>query len=198
MGRIIASTNVTIDGSVCDPTGEEGRPGGGWFGRIGSADHDAFGRAALEEARAAGAFLMGRHTYEFLASRWPDRTGPLAERLGEIDKFVVSATLAGPAWRNTSVLRDDPVPAVAALKRRIDGDIVVPASFRLVRALLDADLVDELRVIVYPFLVGTGEPGYGHLSAAKRLHLLDHRRLGEDLTYAAYRIDPGAEPPADR
>ena len=102
MGRIIASTNVTIDGSVCDPTGEEGRPGGGWFGRIGSADHDAFGRAALEEARAAGAFLMGRHTYEFLASRWPDRTGPLAERLGEIDKFVVSATLAGPAWRNRS------------------------------------------------------------------------------------------------
>ena len=198
MGRIIASTNVTIDGSVRDPTGEEGRPGGGWFGRIGSADREAFGRAALEEARAAGAFLMGRRTYEFLASRWPDRTGPLADRLGEIDKFVVSTTLDGPAWRNTDVLRDDPVPAVATLKRRIDGDIVVPASFRLVRALLEADLVDELRVIFYPFLLGTGESGYGHLAAAKRLHLVDHRRLGENLTSAVYRIDPGAEPPAVR
>ena len=105
MGKIIVSENATVDGGVRDPTGEEGAPGGGWFNQAGPADREAFGRAALEEAIAADAFLMGRRTYEFLASRWPARTGPLADRLNDIPKYVVSATLETPAWNNTTVLR---------------------------------------------------------------------------------------------
>lgn len=198
MGAIIASTNVTVDGAVRDPTGEEGRPGGGWFGRIDPADREAFGRAALAEARSAEAFLMGRHTYRFLAARWPARTGPLADRLREIAKFVVSTRLSDPRWPNTTVLRDDPIPTIARLRKQLAGEIVVPASYRLVRALLAAELVDELRVIVYPFVLGNGDPGIGALPAARGLRLIDHGRLGEQLTYATYRIDPPAVPPTPR
>src|SRR5690348_5110268 len=107
MAKIIVSENVTVDGVVHDPTGEEGTAGGGWFTRVGPADREAFGEAALEEADAAEAFLMGRRTYEFLASRWPARTGPLASRLAGITKYVVSTTLAAPAWDNTTVIRGD-------------------------------------------------------------------------------------------
>ena len=188
MGRIIASTNGTLDGGVGDPTGEEGAARGGWFGRVGPSDREAFGRAALAEAQAADAFLMGRRTYEFLAGRWPARTGPLADRLAEIPKFVVSGTVAEPQWRNTEVIRGEAVPTVTRLRRQIDGEIVVPASFQLVRALLAADLVDEIRVIVYPFLLGSGTPLYGQLPDEKRLHLLDQRRLGDHLLSVAYRI----------
>ena len=158
MTRIIASTNATLDGAVMDPTGEEGTARGGWFARVDPADREAFGQAALREAVAADAFLMGRRTYEFLAARWPARTGALAERLTALPKFVVSATLDRPGWHNTTVLRDDPATAVAALRRRFAGEIVVPASYRLVRALLADQLVDEVRIIVYPVLLGTGGP----------------------------------------
>lgn len=193
MTRIIASTNATLDGAVMDPTGEEGTARGGWFARVDPADREAFGQAALLEAVAADAFLMGRRTYEFLAARWPARTGALAERLTALPKFVVSATLDRPGWHNTTVLRDDPATAVAALRRRFAGEIVVPASYRLVRALLADQLVDEVRIIVYPVLLGTGGPVFGDLAGQLPVRLLDHRTLGEHLTYAAYEVDRTAQ-----
>jgi len=143
MGKIIVSENVTLDGCVGDPTGEEGTARGGWFSRVGPVDREAFGRAALDEALAADAFLMGRRTYEFLSSRWPARTGALADRLNRIPKYVVSATVEEPAWDNTTVLRGDPVTQVVALKDQVGGEIVVPASFELVRSAARAGRARE-------------------------------------------------------
>src|ERR671936_793315 len=154
MGKIVVSENVTLDGVVQDPTGEEGFRHGGWFLRVGSNDREAFAKAALNEALAADAFLMGRRTYEFLASRWPSRTGALADRLNSLPKYVVSSALEHPEWDNTTVLKGAPAVEVPALKQQLHGEIVVPASFRLVRTLIERDLVDELRLLVYPFVLG--------------------------------------------
>src|ERR671936_2418283 len=109
MGKIVVSENVTLDGVVQDPTGEEGFRHGGWFLRVGSKDREAFAKAALDEALAADAFLVGRRTYEFLASRWPSRTGELADRLNSIAKYVVSSTLEHPDWSNSTVITGDTV-----------------------------------------------------------------------------------------
>jgi dihydrofolate reductase len=188
MGRIIVSENNTLDGGVEDPTGEEGAAGGGWFTRVGPRDREAFGQAALAEALAADAFLMGRRTYGFLASRWPGRTGALADRLNRVPKYVVSATLEEAGWSNTTVLAGNAVTRVAALKQQIAGDIVVPASFRLVRALLEHDLVDEVRITVYPVILGTVGPVFGQLRDRVSLHLLATRTLGEHLTQTAYQV----------
>ncbi len=188
MAKIIVSENVTLDGVVQDPTGDEGFEGGGWFGRVTAADREAFGAAALEEALAAEAFLMGRRTYEFLASRWPARTGALAERLNALPKYVVSATLGQAAWHNTTVLGADAAEAATELSRRVDGDIVVPASFQLVRSLFAHDLVDQIRVLVYPVVLGTGARLFAGLPAATSLHLLDSRVLGDHLTRTTYEV----------
>jgi len=188
MGKIIVSENATVDGGVKDPTGEEGTARGGWFGRIGPADREAFGQAALAEALAADAFLMGRHTYGFLSSRWPTRTGALADRLNRIPKYVVSATLDEPAWHNTTVLRGDPVTQVMALKDQIGGEMVVPASFELVRTLFRHGVVDELRVMVFPVILGTGDALFGQLGDAVPLRLLTSRTLGDHLRHSAYEV----------
>jgi dihydrofolate reductase len=188
MGRILVSENVTLDGGVEDPTGEEGAAGGGWFTQVGPRDREAFGQAALAEALAADAFLMGRRTYDFLASRWPGRTGALADRLNRLPKYVVSATMEEAGWSNTTVLAGNAVTRVAALKQQIGGDIVVPASFRLVRALLEHDLVDEVRITVYPVILGTVGPVFGQLRDSVSLHLLATRALGEHLTQTTYQV----------
>lgn len=194
MGTIVVSENVTLDGGVLDPTGEEGAPRGGWFAQAGPSDRESFGQAALEEALAADAFLMGRRTYEFLASRWPTRTGALADRLNSIPKYVVSSTLEERAWNNTAVLNGDPATQVAALKQQVDGEIVVPASFALVRLLFEHDLVDELRIMVYPVILGTGASLFGRLSGTVPLRLLANRTLGDHLTHTAYAIARPASP----
>ena len=188
MGKIIVSENVTLDGCVGDPTGEEGTARGGWFSRVGPVDREAFGRAALDEALAADAFLMGRRTYEFLSSRWPARTGALADRLNRIPKYVVSATVEEPAWDNTTVLRGDPVTQVVALKDQVGGEIVVPASFELVRSLFGHRLVDELRIMAFPVILGTGEALFGPIGDDVPLHLLASRTLGDHLTHTAYEV----------
>jgi dihydrofolate reductase len=192
MGKIIVSENATVDGGVRDPTGEEGTPGGGWFSQAGPADLEAFGRAALEEAVAADAFLMGRRTYEFLAARWPARTGPLADRLNDLPKYVVSATLETPAWNNTTVLAGgDPGAQVTALSQQIEGEIIVPASFQLVRRMLERNLIDELRVMVFPVILGTSESLLGQLADPVSVRLLAQRTLGDHLTYTAYEVVHG-------
>ena len=188
MARVIASENVTVDGVVEDPTGEEGTPGGGWFFRVGPGDREAFGHAALEEAVAADAFVMGRRTYEFLASRWPTRTGALADRLNGIPKYVVSGRFQEPAWRNTTVLRGDVVTHVTTLKREIPGEIVIPASFTLVRSLFQHDLVDELRLIVYPLVLGSGRRLFEHISDSESLRLRDVGRIGDHLVTSSYEV----------
>ena len=185
MGRIIVSENVTLDGVVEDPSGTEGFERGGWIGRIGDRGRDEAAKVALDEALSTEALLVGRRTYEFLGARWPARSGALADRLNSQSKYVVSSTLREPDWNNTTVLAGDAVDAVSKLKEATSGDIVVPASIRLVRTLIEQDLVDELRLMVYPVVLGAGERLFGETSSAMRMRLVDMRTV-DDLAYLTF------------
>jgi dihydrofolate reductase len=186
MGKIVVSENVSLDGVIQDPTGDEGFSRGGWVGRV--ADHPEAGKVLLEETLAAEAELYGRRTYEFLASRWPSRSGGLADRLNEMPKYVVSSTLEDPDWSNTKVLTGDPVEAVTKLKQGIDGEILIPASFQLVRTLLEHDLVDELRLHVFPVVLGAGERLFGETNEEKPMRLVDSRTLDDGVAYLRYEV----------
>jgi dihydrofolate reductase len=173
MGKLVVSENITLDGVVEDPSGDEGFEHGGWVGRI--TDRPAVGRAVLDEALGAAALLLGRRSYAFFAARWPARSGALADRLNGLPKFVVSSTLADPAWNNSTVLAGEVTEAVAQLKQRLDAEIVVLGSARLVRTLLEHDLVDELRLTVFPVVLGTGRRLFGETGAVKPLRLVGAR-----------------------
>jgi dihydrofolate reductase len=187
MGTIIVSQNVTLDGVIQDPAGSEGFKLGGWVGRIGDHGRDEAAKLLLDEARGAEALLLGRRSYEFLAARWPSRSGDLADRLNSLPKYVVSSTLDDPEWNNTTVLGGDAFNEVSKLKQQLDGMIVTPASFQLWHTLLQHDLVDELRLMVYPVVLGAGERLFGENSDAKPMRLVGMRTVGDDLAYLIYR-----------
>jgi dihydrofolate reductase len=184
MGKIVVSENVTLDGVIQDPAGDEGFRAGGWVGLIGNSPQ--LSKLALDEALAAGAFLLGRRSYEWLAARWPSRSGELADRLNSMPKYVVSSTLEHPAWNNTTVLNGDVVKEVAALKQQIDGDIVIAGSFQLIRTLMERDLVDELRLKIFPVALGAGERLFGDTSDKKPMHLLDTQTIEGGIAYLTY------------
>jgi dihydrofolate reductase len=152
MGRIVMSgpRNVSLDGVVQDPDGQEGFSLGGWFNEFGCEDLEEWAKVALDEALGAEAWLLGRRSYEFFGARWRRRSGALADRLNSIPKYVVSSTLEDPDWNNTTVPMGDVVTEVTKLKQELDGEIVVPASYQLGRTLIEHDLVDELRLVVFP------------------------------------------------
>jgi dihydrofolate reductase len=185
MGKIVVSENVSLDGVVEDPSGVEGFARGGWIGRIGDKGRDEAAKVLLDEVLDSEAQLLGRRTYEFLAGRWPSRTGELADRLNSMRKYVVSSTLEDPAWNNTTVLKGDVVNAVSKLKQELEGDIVVAGSIRLVRTLLGHDLVDELRLMVYPIVLGAGERLFGEMSETKPMRLVGIR-IVDDLASLTY------------
>jgi len=185
MGKIVISENVSLDGVIQDPAGVEGFSLGGWVGRIGSQGREEAAKVALDEALGAEAFLLGRRSYEFLAARWPSRSGPLAERLNSLPKYVVSSTLEAPVWNNTTVLKGDVIDEVSRLKREIDGEIVVAASFQLWHTLLKRDLVDELRLMIYPVVLGAGERLFGESSDRKPMRLVSTRTV-DDLALLTY------------
>jgi dihydrofolate reductase len=186
MGTLVVSENVTLDGVVQDPTGDDGFERGGWFGRIAEEDHEAWAEVQCREALGAQALLMGRRSYEFLVARWPGRTGPWADRLNSMPKHVVSSTLRDPVWGNTTVLTGDVVEAVSALKQRVEGEIVVNASGRLVPTLVEHDLVDELRLMVYPVVLGDGDRLFRTTSDTRALRLVDSTRVGAGLLLLTY------------
>src|SRR6516162_10716107 len=132
MGRIVVSQNVTLDGVVEDPTGEDGFRYGGWFNELGGKDREAWAELGLAEALGAEAFLLGRLSDEYLGPRWNSRSGEWADRLNSLPKYVVSSTLAEPFWTNSTVLRGDVVNDVSKLKQELEGEIVVAASRQLV------------------------------------------------------------------
>src|SRR5437773_300080 len=185
MGRIVISENVTLDGVIQDPAGVEGFRLGGWVGRIGSQGREEAAKVALDEALGDQAFRLGRRSYEFLAARWPSRSGPLAERLNSLPKYVVSSTLEAPVWNNTMVLKGDVLDEVSKLKQQIDGEIVVAASFQLWHTLLQHDLVDELRLMIYPVVLGAGERVFGETSDKKTMPLVSIRSV-DDLALLTY------------
>jgi dihydrofolate reductase len=188
MGKIVISENVSLDGVIQDPTGEEGFARGGWFGQI--KDHPEVAKLALEDALRAEAVLLGRRSYEFLATRWPSRSGELADRLNNLPKYVVSSTLEDPDWNNSTVLTGDAVDEVSRLKRELDGEIVVLASFQLLRALMEHDRVDELRLKVFPVVLGAGARLFGETIDTKPLRLLHNQIIDDDVAFLTYEVGP--------
>src|ERR671923_706818 len=184
MGRIIVSDNVTLDGVIQDPAGDEGFRLGGWGGLI--KENPQLNKLALDEARGAGAWLLGRRSYDFFARRWPSRSGELADRLNGLPKYVVSSTLEDPAWNNSTVLKGDVLDEVSKLKHELNGEIVVPASFQLLRTLLEHDLVDELRLKIFPVVLGAGERLFGETSDKKPLRLVNTQTVEGDVAFLTY------------
>jgi dihydrofolate reductase len=194
MGKIVVSENVSLDGVIQDPAGVEGFKHGGWVGRIGSQGREEAARVALDEVLGAEAFLLGRRTYEFLAARWPSRSGPFAERLNSFPKYVVSSTLEAPAWNNTTVLKGDVLGEVSKLRQELEGEIVVAASFQLWHMLMEHDLVDELRLMIYPVVLGTGERLFGETRDKTLMRLVSARPVDDLalLIYEPVRASEGA------
>ncbi|HSS11952.1 MAG TPA: dihydrofolate reductase family protein [Acidimicrobiales bacterium] len=188
MGKIVISENVTLDGVVQDATGEEGFKRGGWFPQPGSRDREAWAKLELDEALSAEALLLGRRTDEFFAARWPSRTGEWAERLNSMPKYVVSSTLHEPKWSNSTVLKGDMATEVSKLKQKVNGDIVVYGSNQLVHTLFEHDLVDELRLVMHPVVLGAGERLFGETSDTKAMRLINTRIVGDGLALLIYQL----------
>jgi dihydrofolate reductase len=184
MGKIVVSDNVSLDGVVQDPAGDEGFRVGGWVCLI--KDRPEIGKLALDEALGAEALLLGRRSYEWFAARWPSRSGELADRLNSLPKYVVSSTLQDPAWNNSAVLTGDVLHEVSKLKQELNGEIVVPASFQLVRTLIEHDLVDELRLKIFPVVLGAGERLFGETSDKKRMRLVETQTVADGIAFLTY------------
>jgi dihydrofolate reductase len=189
MGKIVVSTNITLDGVVQDPTGEEGFKHGGWFGQFGGKDLQPWGEIETAEALAAEALLLGRQTDEWFATRWLSRDGVWADRLNSMPKYIVSSTLDEARWTNSpgsTVLKGDVVAEVSKLRQRLAGEIVVYASYQLVHTLMEHDLVDELRLTVFPVVLGAGDRLFGETSDIRPMRLVSTQIVGEGLVYLTY------------
>ena len=183
MGTIVVTEFVSLDGVMEDPGGAEDYKHGGWTFEI---DRGEGGNAfKLEETRATEALLLGRRTYEGFAAAWPSREGEFADMFNSMPKYVVSSTLEGPEWNNTTVLEN--FDSVRDLKDRVDGEIVVHGSGQLVQGLVEADLVDELRLMVFPVVLGSGKRLFGETADKKPWQLADSRIVGDGVAILVYR-----------
>jgi dihydrofolate reductase len=187
MGKIVITTNASLDGVVQDPDGEEGFKLGGWFGQFGGKDLEQWAEVETDEALRAEALLLGRRSEEWFATRWASRTGEWADRLNSMPKYVVSSTLTEPRWRNSTVLKGDVVDEVSKLKQQIAGEILVYASYQLERALIEHDLVDELRLVVFPVVLGAGERLFGPTGDKKPMRLVSAQTIGDGLAFLTYQ-----------
>jgi dihydrofolate reductase len=184
MGRIIVTEFVSLDGVIEAPGGGEDYRHGGWTFEI---DRGAEGnKFKLDETLDADALLLGRVTYEGFAAAWPSRDDEFANKFNTMPKYVVSSTLDKPDWNNSTVLDGDVAEEVAKLKQQQDGDIVVHGSAQLVQALIEHDLVDELRLMVFPVVLGSGKRLFGDTSEKKRLRLTDSKTVGDGVSILVY------------
>ena len=184
MGRIVVSDNISLDGVIQDPAGDEGFERGGWVGLI--KDRPELAKLALEEALGTDALLMGRRTYDWFAARWPSRSGSLADRLNSMPKYVLSSTLRDPTWNNSTLVNGDVRDEASKLREAFTGDIVIPASVGIVRSLLEHDLVDELRLKVFPVLLGAGKRLFGETSHKVPMRLVDTRTIDGGVAFLTY------------
>jgi dihydrofolate reductase len=184
MGRIVVSDNVSLDGVIQDPAGDEGFRLGGWVGQI--KDRQGVNKLTLDEALGTEVLLLGRRSYDWFASRWPSRSGELADRINRLPKYVVSSTLEDPDWNNSTVLKGDAVDEVSKLKQEMTGQIVIWASFQLVRTLMDHDLVDELRLKIYPVVLGAGKRLFGETTDKKGMRLVEVQTVDGDVVFLTY------------
>jgi dihydrofolate reductase len=187
MGSIVVFENVSLDGVTQDPTGEEGFSPQDWRAGLPPTDRQKWDRLILDDALGAQALLLGRRSYEFFAARYPHRTGELADKMNRLPKYVVSATLAEPGWNNSTVLGGDLADEVSKLKHSVDGEIRVYASAQLVHTLIEHDLVDELRLTIFPLVMGAGVRLFGQGGNPKPLRRIATRTVGESLAYLTYQ-----------
>ena len=195
MGKIVISENVSLDGVIEDPTGAEGLSVGGWFWETDRGEDGE--KFTLDKTLGTEALLLGRRSYEFFAATWPSRGGELADRMNSLPKYVVSSTLENPDWNNSTVLKGDVVDEVAKLKQELDGEIVVLGSPRLARTLIEHDLVDELRLMVYPVVLGAGARLFGETSDKKPMRLVDTKTVGDGIAILTYEPVRDAERASD-
>jgi len=185
VGRIVVTEFVSLDGVMEAPGGGEDFKHAGWTFQIERGDEGD--RFKLDEALDAEALLLGRVTYEGFARAWPSMEGEFADKFNGMPKYVVSSTLESADWNNSSVLGGDPVEEVAKLRRELDGSIVVHGSAQLVQTLIEHDLVDELRLMVFPVVLGTGKRLFGETSDKKSLTLVDSKTVGDGVTILIFR-----------
>jgi dihydrofolate reductase len=184
VGKIVVTEFVSLDGVMEDPGGSENFKHGGWSFEFNRGDEgDKF---KLDETVSSAALLLGRVTYEGFAAAWPSREGEFADKFNTMPKYVVSTTLKEPGWNNSTVLSGDVAEDVAKLKQEQDGDIVVHGSARLVQTLIEHDLVDELRLMVFPVVLGSGKRLFGETSDKKRLRLVDSKVVGDGVAIVVY------------
>jgi len=185
MGRIVVTEFMSLDGVVEDPGGSEDFKHGGWSFEISRGDEgDQF---KLDETMASEALLLGRVTYEGFADAWPKRDGEFADKFNQMPKYVVSTTLSDPEWTNTTVISGDVPAEVARIRDEVDGDIVVHGSASLAQTLLENDLVDELRLMVFPVVLGDGKRLFGETSDKKGLELTDSNVVGDGVSILVYQ-----------
>jgi dihydrofolate reductase len=183
MGRIVVTEFVSLDGVMQAPGGEDFKYPGWSFEFDRGEDGNQF---KLDEALEAEALLIGRVTYESFAGAWPSREGEFADKFNNMPKYLVSSTITDPDWNNTTVLQGDVVEAVTKLRQEVDGDIQVPGSRRLVQELIEHDLVDELHLMVFPVVLGTGDRVFGETTDKKTMRLKDSRTVGEGILVLIY------------
>jgi dihydrofolate reductase len=189
MGNIIISENITLDGVVQDPTGDEGFRCGGWFGQVGNKDREEWAKVELDEALGADALLLGRRTYEDFYAVWPKRTGSSnTEVLNTTQKYVVSTTLSEPLpWSNSTLLKGDAIEAVARLKQELDKDLVVLGSRKLVQSLMQHQLIDEYVLLIHPLILGSGSRLFPEEHPFTALRLVDVKTTPTGVVVATYQ-----------
>ena len=185
MGRIVVTEFMSLDGVVEAPGGGEDFKHGGWSLEISRGDEgDKF---KLDETMSSDALLLGRVTYEGFAAAWPARDGEFADKFNTMPKYLVSSTPEDPEWNNTTVLKGNVAEEVARLKQDQDGDIVVHGSPRLVQTLIEQDLVDEFRLMVFPVVLGSGKRLFGETADKKPMELVDSKVVGDGVAILVYR-----------
>jgi dihydrofolate reductase len=187
MGSLVITEYISVDGVVEAPSGTEPFERVGWtddFSR--GPEGDAF---KFEETMASDALLLGRVTYDTFAPFWPHVEGEFGDKFNAMPKYVVSSTLENPDWNNTTVLSGDVVEEVSKLKQRYDRDIVVHGSPQLAQTLIEHGLVDELRLLVYPVIVGAGKRLFGATSRTRNLRLVEAKTFGDGVHLLVYRTD---------
>ena len=184
MGRIVISENVSLDGVIEDPAGVDGFRLGGWFFETDRGEDGE--RFTLDKTLGTEALLLGRRSYEFFAATWPSRGGELADKMNSLPKYLVSSTLEDPGWNNSTVLTGDVVTEVRKLTQELDGEIVVLGSAQLARTLLEHDLVDELRLMIYPVVLGAGARLFGETNDKTPVRLVDTQTVGDGIAILTY------------
>ena len=184
MGKIVVTEFISLDGVIEDPGGSEDYKHGGWAFEFDRGEEgDKF---KLDETAASEALLLGRKTYEGFADAWPSREGEFADKFNNMPKYVVSSTLKDAEWANSTVIGTDLPAEVSRLKAELDGDIVVHGSAQLVQTLVEEGLVDELRLMVFPVVLGAGKRLFGETSEKRPLRLADSKVVGDGVAILTY------------